>query len=396
MTSLRETKSRYAKYYCDLVQQYIASGNGERIKVEYENILRGVEIAEEEKDYSMLADYVEAVGIGNIWFPWDKYKHLAYLIIENNSDANQKIKLLTNLAAIEKNQGNYHQARKLYEEKIEYIAVLDDPKDSHHLFDVARQILEIAKHQSDFENLESILLNVLEVAINQNDAKQQVDILLELTLLPDVKNNLRKAIEYSVRGLKLADMMGYKIGVIDLFKARASIYLLHDNFIEAMSTYKMAWELALAVNDKYRTNEIRKQLDFLGEFMNKKVFISYNNADRNFVEKLASDLQIAGFSVWWDEWEIKVGDSIIQKVSSGIATSARLIVVLSPFSVNSSWVQREIGSALMNQLSNEKGIAILPLLLADCDIPVLLREIRWADFRKSYELGLKELRKALK
>src|SRR6266511_1432848 len=192
MPSLRETKSRYAKYYCDLVQQYIARGNRERIQVEYENILRGVEIAEEEKDYSMLADYVEAVG--DVWVDrdWDKYKHFAYLVIENiKVDANKKIKYLANLAVIEEAQGNYAHARKFLEEKFEYMTALHDQKDSHLLFDGAMQILKIAKLQNNFENLESILLNVLEVAIKQYDVKQQVDILLELTLLPEVKNNLQ-------------------------------------------------------------------------------------------------------------------------------------------------------------------------------------------------------------
>jgi len=129
--------------------------------------------------------------------------------------------------------------------------------------------------------------------------------------------------------------------------------------------------------------------------MPKKVFISYNHHDRKFVEKLANDLTKGGVTVWWDEWEINIGDSIFQKVSDGIKTSAYLAVVLSPASVQSNWVNREVGSATMRQLSEKRSITILPLLVTDCEIPVLLGEIKWADFRSDYKSGLKNLLKTL-
>lgn len=100
--------------------------------------------------------------------------------------------------------------------------------------------------------------------------------------------------------------------------------------------------------------------------------------------------------MWWDEWEIKVGDSIIQKVSDGIRGSAHLVVLLSPSSVKSDWVKREIGSALMRQLSAEKDIAPLPGLIADCEIPVLLRTIKYADFRQAYKAGFGALLEVLR
>jgi hypothetical protein len=99
--------------------------------------------------------------------------------------------------------------------------------------------------------------------------------------------------------------------------------------------------------------------------------------------------------VWWDEWEINVGDSIIQKVSEGIKSSSYLVVVLSPHSIQSNWVQREVGSAMMRQLSKERSITILPLLVTDCEIPVLLSEISYADFRNDYKSAFKKLLKAL-
>lgn len=125
--------------------------------------------------------------------------------------------------------------------------------------------------------------------------------------------------------------------------------------------------------------------------MPRQIFISYSHRDRAFVKKLADDLKKKGFSVWWDEWEINVGDSIVQKIEEGIKTSAFLAVVLSPDSVKSSWVRREVGSATMRQLSEKRSITVLPILVAQCEIPVLLGEIKYADFRSDYKSGLKDL-----
>ncbi len=126
-----------------------------------------------------------------------------------------------------------------------------------------------------------------------------------------------------------------------------------------------------------------------------KVFISYSHADRDFVEKLATDLIKNRILVWWDEWEIKVGDSLIRKIDEGISTSSYLVIVLSANSVDSAWVQEELRAALMLQLDEKKTI-VLPILLDDCRIPLFLREKNYADFRKDYLNSLRRLINAIK
>jgi predicted nucleotide-binding protein len=70
------------------------------------------------------------------------------------------------------------------------------------------------------------------------------------------------------------------------------------------------------------------------------VFISYSSKDRDFAERLAADLRASGVGVWFDQWEIKVGDSITQKINDGIHDNDYLAVVLSPDSVASDWVRK--------------------------------------------------------
>ena len=124
------------------------------------------------------------------------------------------------------------------------------------------------------------------------------------------------------------------------------------------------------------------------------VFISYSNKDRDFAERLATDLRASGAGVWFDQWEIKVGDSITQKINDGIHDNDYLAVVLSPDSVASPWVKKELNAAMMKEL-DRRSVFVLPILYRDCKIPALIADKRYADFRKSYEFGFSEVVRVL-
>ena len=115
-----------------------------------------------------------------------------------------------------------------------------------------------------------------------------------------------------------------------------------------------------------------------------RVFLSHSHKDKPFVKKLAKDLQSNGIKVWIDEAEIKIGDSLIKKITSGIDSVNFLAIVLSPNSVNSHWVQVELEQAFSIEVS--KGpVKILPILLSDCQVPGFLRGKLYADFRDERE-----------
>lgn len=124
--------------------------------------------------------------------------------------------------------------------------------------------------------------------------------------------------------------------------------------------------------------------------MVRDIFISYNSHDRKFAERLAQDLTTYGVRVWWDQWEMGVGDSLIKKIQEGIAESSWLAVVLSPTSVSSAWVERELAAAMVSEIESRR-VVVLPLLLDDCQIPPFLKDKIYADFRDSYESGLRAL-----
>ena len=52
------------------------------------------------------------------------------------------------------------------------------------------------------------------------------------------------------------------------------------------------------------------------------VFISHASEDKDdVVRPLAAELAAAGLSVWYDEYELRVGDSLRRKIDKGIAHS---------------------------------------------------------------------------
>jgi hypothetical protein len=130
--------------------------------------------------------------------------------------------------------------------------------------------------------------------------------------------------------------------------------------------------------------------------MAKSIFLSHTWSDKAFVRQLAADLSSLGVRVWVDEAEIRLGDSLIERIRAGIDASDFLAVVLSPESVQSPWVQREIDVA-MNQEIEGKRVKVLPLLHRDCELPGFLKGKLYADFTddSKYSASLRVLLRRL-
>jgi hypothetical protein len=124
------------------------------------------------------------------------------------------------------------------------------------------------------------------------------------------------------------------------------------------------------------------------------IFISYSHADSDFVDRLATQLVLHAINVWVDRWEINVGESLIDRVEQAIDGASALLVVLSKASVESNWVKKEVNAGLVRELE-EKHVVVLPVLIEDCQIPMFLREKLFADFRSSFDDGLRKILEAV-
>lgn len=105
-----------------------------------------------------------------------------------------------------------------------------------------------------------------------------------------------------------------------------------------------------------------------------KVFISYSRKDIDFAKKLAGDLEKAGFDVWWDITDLRGGDDWVKKLPEAIESSQHFVIVLTPNSVKSEWVQKEYTQAI----SLHKKI--IPIMFEACEVPFALNTINFINF----------------
>ena len=121
------------------------------------------------------------------------------------------------------------------------------------------------------------------------------------------------------------------------------------------------------------------------------IFICHSSKDKSFVRELVKRLRGDGVECWVDELEIRIGDSIHQKINDGLARSDFFSIVLSTASVKSRWVNEELASASTMEKYSQSGVLILPILIEDCDIPPLLLDRRYANFKDDPDSAYKEL-----
>lgn len=125
------------------------------------------------------------------------------------------------------------------------------------------------------------------------------------------------------------------------------------------------------------------------------LFLSHSSQDKRLARRVARDLEAADISVWLDEWEILVGDSITQRIQCGLDESDFVAVLLTRHSIGSGWVTKEWQSQIGKEATT-KGVLVLPLRVDNCSVPTLLFDKKFADFRNDYATGLGELVTAVK
>ncbi|HSS47820.1 MAG TPA: TIR domain-containing protein, partial [Thermoanaerobaculia bacterium] len=120
------------------------------------------------------------------------------------------------------------------------------------------------------------------------------------------------------------------------------------------------------------------------------VFLSYNSHDKPRVRGLAEKLRAARLRVWFDEWVIKPGDDIYLAIERGLEAARAQVLCLSPAALGSEWVTLERSTVLFRDPTNA-GRRFIPLLLADCELPDVLRRYKYVDYRQPQKAAFDEL-----
>lgn len=116
------------------------------------------------------------------------------------------------------------------------------------------------------------------------------------------------------------------------------------------------------------TQELRSQYSLRNQPSNSQitrevnydVFISHASEDKEtFVKPLVEALQSNGYKVWYDEFTLKVGDSLRRSIDNGLINSRYGIVVLSSAFFAKNWTQYELDGLVTREMEGHK--VILPI-----------------------------------
>jgi adenylate cyclase len=111
------------------------------------------------------------------------------------------------------------------------------------------------------------------------------------------------------------------------------------------------------------------------------IFVSYSRADKARVAPLVAALEAQGWSVWWDP-EITPGDEFDALIGAELESARAVVVIWTPFSVDSRWVKGEARDAA------DRGV-LVPVRFDNARLPIDVRAIHtteldgWAGNRES-------------
>jgi hypothetical protein len=118
------------------------------------------------------------------------------------------------------------------------------------------------------------------------------------------------------------------------------------------------------------------------------IFLSHNNADKPWTEKLATALEAdrsgPPLKVFFDKWDIPHGGDIPAELEEGLQNSRYVGLVLSPESLSSDWVTLERSTAIYRDPSARQR-SLIPLLHRTCQIPDMLARLKYIDFRREQD-----------
>ena len=122
-----------------------------------------------------------------------------------------------------------------------------------------------------------------------------------------------------------------------------------------------------------------------------EVFLSHSDLDREFADQLAITLRTHGIPVWYSRTNIIGAQQWHDEIGTALKRCDWFMVILSPHSVESVWVKRELLFALQQNLFEEK---IIPLLYQECDyerLSWILSIFQMIDFTHNFNEGCRNL-----
>jgi len=107
---------------------------------------------------------------------------------------------------------------------------------------------------------------------------------------------------------------------------------------------------------------IQRRVDLISKFKY-DVFISHAHEDKeSVVIPIVNEINKYGLRYWYDREQLRIGDSIVKKINSGINESRFVLAIISSAFVSKNWTMTEFQTALNMQISSD-NLKVLPILV---------------------------------
>ena len=125
------------------------------------------------------------------------------------------------------------------------------------------------------------------------------------------------------------------------------------------------------------------------------VFISHAHADHLLCDRYVEALRAYGLDIWYDRSNLRDGHQLSAEIEVQLKRRTAFVVMLTSASVDSFWVNLET-AAFRALAAKDTNRLMLPIRVAECDIPVLMLGIKWIDAASmSFESAISAIAAAL-
>jgi hypothetical protein len=221
----------------------------------------------------------------------------------------------------------------------------------------------------------------------RQDSEESTDI--EVKILLDFNSNAKFWSIYIPQSMHCIDLITYLLQYSLIHKCQISketdkvhVHMGFSNYSEKMKTETMIFTKRIFIYvDKKLTVHVRAELKKIAyhngldliirdreysmersKFEKPLAFISHDSGDKDgFVRKLAIEMSKLMCPVWYDEFSLKVGDSLRENIEKVLKETHKCIVVLSPnFLGNEGWGKAEFDSIFTREILEKENV-LLPI-----------------------------------
>ncbi len=112
------------------------------------------------------------------------------------------------------------------------------------------------------------------------------------------------------------------------------------------------------------------------------IFISYRTTHSQWVEILALNLKDQGYDVFLDRWHLIPGQDFAAKLHEALQNARCAILVATPDTSDSGWVQQELQS-MLNRKNSEPEFFFIPVVMGEFPGLPFLETVQAVDFGNS-------------